>query len=108
MILDRKPSKQHIELDCNLNQSLSEVNIPSHDNLPEPMKQDAQLPIISPARETSENDTAPCRANAVTHISAHKLVGNTASNFDEDLTGNDEPSQAEPLCLLTKLAANAP
>ena len=79
----------------------SEFDIPSHEILPEPMKQDATLP----AHETPE-DTAPCpmTANAVYHIVAHKLARNTAANSTEDLISNDEPSQAEPLCLLSMFA----
>ena len=81
--------------------SHSEFDIPSHEILPEPMKQDATLP----AHETPE-DTAPCpmTANAVYHIVAHKLARNTAANSTEDLISNDEPSQAEPLCLLSMFA----
>ena len=103
VILDTKPSEQHIELDCNLKQSLSEVDILSHEILPESMKHNDKLPIISLAHETPENDTAPCpiTANAVHHIVAPKLARNSAATSNEDLIDNDDPSHAEPLHLLT-------
>ena len=43
-------------------------------NIPGPIKQDAKLPIISPAHETPESGTAsgPMKENAVTHIVAHE------------------------------------